>query len=119
MESKSKKENQVERPKIKMEKNLIRKPGVFQGGTTVINKWGNSNGVRLPKALLDMLGLSDGDAMRLYVDRADQSIILKKDRQKLRLEERLEKFYGMPIDQIPPVNAEEVDWGSPVGKEEW
>ena len=55
----------------------------------------------------------------LYVDKINQSIILKNNRQKSKLEERLEMFYGKPIEEISPINSQEVDWGSPRGREFW
>lgn len=33
------------------------------------------------------------------------------------LEERITAFYGMPIDQIPRAEDQEVDWGKPEGDE--
>ena len=33
------------------------------------------------------------------------------------LEERLEEFYGLPFDEIPNVETEEVDWGKTEGTE--
>ena len=35
------------------------------------------------------------------------------------LEERLTEFYGKPIQEIGPLQAEEVDWGKAEGREVW
>lgn len=88
-------------------------------GNAILKKWGNSQGIRIPKTVMDILGISEGDTMQLYVDKINQSIILKNNRQKSKLEERLEMFYGKPIEEISPINSQEVDWGSPRGREFW
>lgn len=93
--------------------------GLRLEGNSVVTKWGNSQGIRLPKAVLDILGISEGDTMQLFVDDENQSIILKNYRQKTKLEERLEMFYGKPIDEIDSIDSQEVDWGAPHGKEQW
>lgn len=85
----------------------------------MVKKWGNSQGIRLPKTVLDLLDISEGDTMKLYVDNESQSIILKRNRQKNRLKERLERFYNRPIDEISLEKSQEVDWGVPQGKEAW
>ena len=93
------------------------KRNLYQEGNAVVKKWGNSQGIRLPKTVLDMLEISEGDTMQLFVDNDDRSIILKLNRQKLKLEERLEMYYGKPLEDIPPMTVKEVDWGSPRGNE--
>ena len=35
------------------------------------------------------------------------------------MEERLELFYGKPIDEILHMETQEVEWGTPQGNEEW
>jgi antitoxin MazE len=62
-----------------------------------IPKWGNSQGIRIPKAFLDALG------MKRYNS----------------LSERLEAFYGKPIDEIYVETGTEISTGSPVGGEVW
>ena len=67
-----------------------------------IQKWGNSQGLRIPKALLDAVGLKEHDRVEL-----------------VQMEERLTAFYGKPIDQIDRIEAEELDWGKAEGSEAW
>ena len=92
---------------------------------TTIQKWGNSQAVRLPKAILEALFLQANDQVEISAE--NDSIIIKKAARKRRakksLEERLEKFYQKPIDEIlsddslySPV---EYNWEKPVGKEVW
>ena len=82
--------------------------------TTTIQKWGNSQAVRLPKAILESLFLKENDAVEIKA--VDDSIIIskaiRKRRAKISLEERFKDYIG-------EYNCEEYDWGSPVGREAW
>lgn len=42
----------------------------------IIQKWGNSQGIRIPKAFLEAVGMSENDAVELQ--RVDDAIIIKK-----------------------------------------
>ena len=80
---------------------------------TTIQKWGNSQGLRLKKEVLDALNLSAGDQIKVSVKSG--SIVIspaKKKRKKVDLNKLLAK---VPKDYKP----KEIDWGSPVGKEIW
>ena len=92
---------------------------------TKIQKWGNSQAVRLPKYILEYVSLQEND--QVEITHENDAIIIKKTAQRPRakksLEERLEEFYHKPIEDIladdtlyTPI---EVDWGKPVGKEVW
>ena len=83
-----------------------------------IQKWGNSQGLRIPKALLDAIGLQEND--RVELTQTESGIHIQKAGYTHRtLEERLTAFYGKPVDQIPRVEQEEVDWGKAEGDEIW
>ena len=94
---------------------------------TTIQKWGNSQAVRLPKAVLEELALHENDQVEIIVNTDDNSIVIRKTtrkrRAKISLEERLEEFYQKPIDDILAdetlYTPQEYDWGKPVGKEFW
>ena len=74
-----------------------------------IQKWGNSQGLRLPKALLDAVGLKEHDRVEL-VQMEDGINIRRASAVPHRtLEERLTAFYGKPIDQIGRVESGELD----------
>lgn len=90
-------------------------------GQAIIKKWGNSQGIRLPKDILDSLNLVENDKLYLYVDTDSKALVLKKaQKKKSRMEERLEVFYQRPIDKIFAVESvQEVDWGTPYGEEIW
>ena len=76
-----------------------------------IQKWGNSQGLRLPKQVLELAQFAVGDELELVV--ADQEIILRKPRAK--------KYdLGELLARIPRgYRGREVSFGPPVGKEEW
>ena len=84
-----------------------------------IQKWGNSNGLRVPKALLDAVGLRENDRVELVQNH--DSITIKKvcPIQHKTLEERLTSFYGKPVEQIERIRSEEIDWGKSEGSEAW
>lgn len=81
---------------------------------TNICRWGNSRGIRLPKAILDIVGFKDDDEVSLTVDNG--SIVIKKavpigeQRPYPSLAERFASYQG---DYVP----EEWDTGPAVGKE--
>ncbi|HEY3137986.1 MAG TPA: AbrB/MazE/SpoVT family DNA-binding domain-containing protein [Blastocatellia bacterium] len=76
-----------------------------------IQRWGNSQGVRLPKTVLDLAHIEVGDKVEIIVD--DQQILVKKvPRAKYDLSEL--------VSRIPKgYKSKEVSFGAPVGKEEW
>jgi antitoxin MazE len=76
-----------------------------------LHRWGNSVGLRLPKPLLEMLGLKEGSEVDVTVE--DDRLVIKPHRpQRLTLKDVLAGF-------TPEDRAGEVDWGAPVGKEVW
>ena len=80
---------------------------------TKIQKWGNSQGLRLAKNVLEDARLEVGDEVDVAV--RDDIIVIAPIR-KIRGRYRLEDL----VAQIPEdYHAGEVDWGVPVGKEVW
>ena len=80
---------------------------------TAIVKWGNSQGIRLPKALLDSANLTDRDIVDVIAENG--SIIIKKSEGKKAhrtIQERFKDFDGV-------YEPEKIDWGKPTGKEIW
>ena len=75
-----------------------------------LQKWGNSQGIRLPKFLLDELGWNEND--KLSISKDDDKIIIKKHNKRKSI---VELFDGYKGDYKP----EEVDWGETKGKEIW
>ena len=85
--------------------------------TTVV-KWGNSHGIRLPKAFLKSIDIVENDPVHVTLD--SKKIIIEKAESKKRktLEQRLFEFYGESFENIIEPQKE-YDWGKPVGKEVW
>ena len=85
---------------------------------TTIVKWGNSHGIRLPKAFLKSINIIENDPVDVSLDK--EKIIIKKmeTKKRKRLEQRLYEFYGDNFVKIVEPQKE-YDWGKPVGKEVW
>lgn len=77
-----------------------------------IQKWGNSQGIRIPKAFLEALGMMENDVVEL--NRVDENIVITKVKEKKEI--TLDDIFK---DFDEGYKAEEFDWGSPVGKEVW
>ena len=84
-----------------------------------IQKWGNSQGLRIPKALLDAVGLRENDRVELM--QRDDGIQIRRavSVSHRTLEDRLTAFYGKPIDDIERLEEQEYDWGTAEGLEVW
>lgn len=80
---------------------------------TKVQKWGNSQGLRLAKRVLEDARLSVGDSVD--VTTRDGVIVIspvRRARGKLSLQEL--------VSRIPKsYKAQEVEWGRPAGKEAW
>ena len=78
-----------------------------------VQKWGNSQGLRFPKVILEEARVNVGDEVRVSV-RGRKIIIepVEKVRGKYDLKDLVSR---MPKNY----RVEEVEWGDPVGKEEW
>ena len=80
---------------------------------TKVQKWGNSQGLRLAKQVLEDAHISVGDDVD--VTTRDGTIIISPIR-RIRGKRSLQEL----VSRIPKnYEAEEVDWGKPVGREEW
>ena len=80
---------------------------------TKIQKWGNSQGVRFPKTILEEVKMFIGDEVNISVE--DGKIIVEPVTRIHGRFDIKELVAQMPDDY----EVEEVDWGMPVGKEEW
>ena len=78
-----------------------------------IQKWGNSQGLRLNKSLLTDAQLGVGDEVDVSVK---DGIMIVTPAKKVRGKYNLKDL----VARIPEnYQADEVDWGEPVGKEVW
>ncbi len=72
------------------------------------SRWGNSLGVRIPKAIARQVGLAVGDSVDLEA-RGDQ-IIISVRKPRYRLEDLL-------VGVTPQAMRDAFDWGPDVGRE--
>lgn len=78
-----------------------------------IQKWGNSQGLRLAKHLLADAKLDVGDEVDVSVK---DGIMIVKPTKSIRSRYNLQDL----VARIPKdYESAEVDWGEPVGKEVW
>ena len=76
-----------------------------------LQKWGNSDGIRIPKAFLKLLNLKTNDTVELnYQD--DKIIISKIKKSPISLEERFAKYNGENL-------AKDFTWDNAKGSEIW
>ena len=79
--------------------------------TTTIQKWGNSQGVRIPKVILDTVNWAENEQIILVVNNG--KIIMEKAKNKRKnIKELFENYKG----KYEPT---EMDWGEPKGEEIW
>ena len=80
---------------------------------TKIQKWGNSQGLRFSKAILEEANIEVGDEVEVSVH--DGKIVVQptqRERGRYTIESLIAE---MPAEY----EVEEVDWGGAVGKEAW
>lgn len=73
-----------------------------------IKAWGNSQGIRIPKEILDKMNLKVSDMLEISMEK--DAIVLKKAFVHKSFEERLAEYDGK-------ITVSEFDWGEPVGRE--
>jgi antitoxin MazE len=85
---------------------------------TTIVKWGNSQGIRIPKAFLQSMEILENDIVDVTLEK-DKIIIKKGEIKKHKTtKERISDFYGPDFDK-KYTPQKEIDWGKPVGNEVW
>lgn len=72
------------------------------------SRWGNSLGIRIPKDVVERVGLSPGDSVDVEAN-GDQ-IVISLRRPRYRLADRL-------IGMTPDAMRDAFDWGPDVGRE--
>lgn len=76
--------------------------------TVTLTKWGNSQGVIIPKTLCDDLGIRLGD-----------KLIIELHENKVTIEAKKEYTLSALMSGYEGSAPEEYDWGKPSGKEMW
>ena len=78
-----------------------------------LQKWGNSQGVRVSKTILERSQISVGEPLNISAKKGQITI---KPISKIRGKHKLKDL----VNQLPKGRKpSETDWGNPVGKEEW
>jgi antitoxin MazE len=80
---------------------------------TKVQKWGNSQGLRLTKQMLEEAHLAPGDEVDVSVK---AGVIVISPKRKIRGRYRLEELVA---EHDKHQKTEELSWGKPVGKEVW
>ena len=76
-----------------------------------LQKWGNSDGIRIPSTFLKALNLKTNDKIEL-IQEDDRIIISKCKDKKISLKERFEKYNGENL-------TKEFEWDEAKGREIW
>ena len=79
--------------------------------TTSIQKWGNSQGIRIPKILLETIKWSENELITIEIE--DGKLIIEKAKEKRK---NIKELFADYKDDYQP---EEIDWGKPEGEEIW
>lgn len=77
---------------------------------TTIQKWGNSQALRIPKPILEMVNLKENDQVQIKVQ--DGNVIIIPVKKRKTLEERISEYKG-------DYKCGEWDTGKPSGNEVW
>ena len=78
-----------------------------------VQKWGNSQGLRFPKSLLEEARINIGDEVNITVRKGK---IVVEPVTRIRGRYNLKDLVSRMPKKYEP---EEPDWGPPVGKEVW
>ncbi|MBQ2639790.1 MAG: AbrB/MazE/SpoVT family DNA-binding domain-containing protein [Bacilli bacterium] len=76
-----------------------------------LQKWGNSDGIRIPSIFLKSLNLKTND--KVIIEQVDDKIIISKsNRDKISLKKLFDEYQGNNL-------AKEFEWDDAKGKEIW
>lgn len=76
-----------------------------------LQKWGNSDGIRIPSSILKSLNLKTNDILNIE-QKEDKIIISIPKKKKISLEERFKNYHDNNL-------AKDFSWDDPVGREIW
>lgn len=92
--------------------------------TSTLTKWGNSQGVIIPKSVCEDLGVSVGDSVVFDTKRPGVLEVRPLERRRTIPRTSIDELfadwdgtYEPPSDW--PTVGNEIDWGEPVGAEIW
>lgn len=76
-----------------------------------IQKWGNSDGIRIPSSILKSLNIKTNDV--LNIEQEDDKIVISvPKKKKISLEDRFKEYHGKNL-------AKDFSWDENVGREIW
>lgn len=78
--------------------------------TITLQKWGNSQGIRIPKHMLDELNWPESEPLEMKID--GNRIIIEPAQTRKTIQELFADYDGTH-------ESEMIDWGTPVGEEAW
>ena len=78
--------------------------------SVTIQKWGNSQGIRIPKAIVEELRWRENESLAMRAQ--DGKLIIEPEAKRKNIKELFADFDGT----YSPVES---DWGDPVGDELW
>ena len=77
-----------------------------------VSKWGNSLAVRLPKTLVEQLGLKEGDELNVVAARQDVIEVETREQQRRRALARMaERNWTLPADYKFDRDEANARWG--------
>ena len=76
-----------------------------------LQKWGNSDGIRIPSSILKALNLRTNDIIKLE-QVEDKIVISKNNKNKISLADRFKEYHGANL-------AKDFSWDDARGREIW
>lgn len=85
---------------------------------TTLQRWGNSQGIRIPKKIVDLLGMEVGSELTIELsdDRTRITVTPTRDSRPVRGRHRIEDLVA---SSSPDAFSGEEGWDGPQGKEAW
>ncbi|MCB1124883.1 MAG: AbrB/MazE/SpoVT family DNA-binding domain-containing protein [Verrucomicrobiae bacterium] len=85
---------------------------------TTLQRWGNSQGIRIPKAMVELLGMRIGSELAIEVsgDRSQITLTPARETRPVRGRHRIEDLVA---SSSPDAFEGESGWGGPKGREVW
>lgn len=76
-----------------------------------LQRWGNSSGIRIPKNILNSLGIKDND--QLNIEQVEDKIVITvPKKEKIDLDKLFEEYHGQNL-------AKDFIWDESRGREIW
>lgn len=80
--------------------------------TVKIQKWGNSQGIRLPKYLLENIDWKDNESLKIKIEKGKLIIEKEEKNKRKNIKELFAEFDGQ-------YDNPNIEWGEPTGEEIW